>query len=115
MFGEISSCSNCTDFQSRRLNIRYKGDNKQKDNAPKYVHTVNGTAMAVPRMLITLIETHQQADGSVKIPQVLEKFMTRPWEESVAKNSKFTTNFLRTKTAQMKYTKKFRDLELDTN
>jgi seryl-tRNA synthetase len=116
MFGEISSCSNCTDFQSRRLNIRYKRETKNGDeddhNNFNFVHTVNGTAMAIPRMLITLIETCQQSDGTIKIPSILEKFMSRPWEESVKMNPQYKTDFLRTKTAQMKYTKKFRKLEL---
>lgn len=70
LFGEISSCSNCTDFQARRLGIRYKsGDNL------KFVHTINGTACAVPRMLIALIETYQCDKGSVEVPEVLVKWM----------------------------------------
>lgn len=55
MWGEISSCSNCTDYQAKRLNIRYLTEDKQI----KYAHTVNGTAAAIPRLLIALIETHQ--------------------------------------------------------
>ncbi|PIR93033.1 serine--tRNA ligase [Candidatus Falkowbacteria bacterium CG10_big_fil_rev_8_21_14_0_10_43_10] len=70
-WGEITSCSNCTDFQSRRLNIKYK-DN---DGKTKLVHTLNGTAMAFTRVPIAILENFQQADGSVKIPKVLKKYM----------------------------------------
>lgn len=70
LFGEISSCSNCTDYQARRLGIRYKCD-----DGLKYAHTVNGTACAVPRMLIALIETHQDQRGGTQIPEVLWKWM----------------------------------------
>lgn len=69
-YGEISSCSNCTDFQARRLNIRYKsGDHF------KYVHTINGTACAVPRMLIALVESYQCDKGIITIPEILWKWM----------------------------------------
>lgn len=66
-YRETHSCSNTTDFQSRRLNIRYK--NAEGEN--RYVHTLNGTAVAVGRMLIALIENGQQADGSITIPVAL--------------------------------------------
>lgn len=69
-FGEVSSCSNCTDFQSRRLNIKYK----TRDGRTLYVHTLNGTACAIPRMLIAISET-QQYKGVVRVPQVLIPFM----------------------------------------
>lgn len=75
-FGEISSCSNCTDYQSRRLSIKYEGN---------YVHTLNGTACAVPRMLIALLETHQHPKGKIIIPDVLQPFMNR--KEIICKNS----------------------------
>jgi seryl-tRNA synthetase len=68
MWGEISSCSNCTDYQSRRLNIKF-------DN--EFAHTVNGTACAIPRMLIAIIETFQKEDGTIAIPKVLQKFMKK--------------------------------------
>ncbi|KAL1509502.1 hypothetical protein ABEB36_004221 [Hypothenemus hampei] len=71
IYGEISSCSNCTDYQSRRLNIRYKDSNGKE----RFVHTLNGTACAIPRLLISLIETHQQNKGTVVIPEMLRKFM----------------------------------------
>lgn len=70
-YGEISSASNCTDYQARRLAIRYR--ESQGDN--RYVHTLNATACAVPRMIIAILETHQQPDGSVRIPEVLRPFM----------------------------------------
>lgn len=70
-YGEISSASNCTDYQARRLAIRYR--ETQGDN--RYVHTLNATACAVPRMIIAILETHQQPDGSVTIPKVLRPFM----------------------------------------
>jgi seryl-tRNA synthetase len=66
-WGEITSTSNCTDFQARRLNIRYKdGDGKNK-----FVHMLNGTAIAVSRAIIAVLENFQQADGSVRIPKAL--------------------------------------------
>lgn len=70
IMGEISSCSNCTDYQSRRLNIKV-------DSTDEFAHTVNGTACAIPRMLISIIETFQREDGSILIPQVLQKYMKR--------------------------------------
>ena len=63
---ETSSCSNCTDFQARRMNCRYQG----KDGL-KFVHTLNGSGIALPRLMIALIESNQQPDGSIKIPKVL--------------------------------------------
>lgn len=70
-FGEISSASNCTDYQSRRLHIKYLLPNGDV----KHVHTVNGTGCAVPRMLIAILETYQQKDGTVVIPRVLQRYM----------------------------------------
>jgi len=70
-YRETHSTSNCTDFQARRLNIRFK----DKDNKLKLVHTVNGTAFAIGRILIMLIENYQQKDGSIRIPEVLQKYM----------------------------------------
>jgi seryl-tRNA synthetase len=66
-WGEVTSTSNCTDYQARRLNIRYKDD----DGKNKFVHMLNGTAIAVSRAIIAILENFQQADGSVKIPKVL--------------------------------------------
>jgi len=71
-WGEITSTSNCTDYQSRRLEIRYRSrDGKTKD----YVHMLNGTAVAISRALIALLECHQQADGSVRIPKKLVPYV----------------------------------------
>ena len=69
-FREISSCSNCTDFQARRANIRFRANGK-----PAFVHTLNGSGLAVGRTVIAILENYQQADGSVVIPEVLRPFM----------------------------------------
>eukprot|EP01018_Ginkgo_biloba_P007924 Gb_15950 [translate_table: standard] len=88
-YGEISSASNCTDYQSRRLNIRYRpavGEStpstvvkpkrgKSQLPPPKFVHTLNATACAVPRMIISILENFQQEDGSVVIPEALQPFV----------------------------------------
>lgn len=66
---ETSSCSNCTDFQARRMNLRY-----QSKEGLKFIHTLNGSGLATPRLLISLIENNQQKDGSIKIPKVLWKY-----------------------------------------
>lgn len=66
-WGEVTSTSNCTDYQARRLNIRYKDD----DGKNKFLHTLNGTALAMSRAMIAVLENYQQADGSIKIPEVL--------------------------------------------
>ncbi|MEQ2197862.1 seryl-tRNA synthetase, partial [Xenoophorus captivus] len=70
-YGEISSASNCTDYQSRRLNILYE----REDGSLQYAHTVNATACAIPRMIISILETHQTKDGSVHVPQVLQPYL----------------------------------------
>ncbi len=69
-YRETHSSSNCTDFQARRLNIRYKSE---KGN--EFVHTLNGTVVAIGRMLIAILENYQQKDGSVKVPEVLQKYI----------------------------------------
>lgn len=66
-WGEVTSTSNCTDYQARRLNIKYK----RADGSQLYVHTLNGTAISLARALITFLENHQQADGSIRIPEAL--------------------------------------------
>ncbi|CAH0513525.1 unnamed protein product [Peronospora belbahrii] len=73
-YGEVSSMSMCTDYQARRLNIRHK-DPKDDEDGTSFVHTLNGTACAVPRLLISLWETYQQKDGSIVIPDVLRSYM----------------------------------------
>lgn len=67
---EVSSCSNCTDFQARRMNTRY-----QTKGGLKFVHTLNGSGLATPRLLISLVENYQQKDGTIKVPSVLQKYM----------------------------------------
>jgi len=70
-YGEVTSTSNCTDFQSRRLNIRYR----TKGNKKVFPYTLNGTAIALSRTLVAILENYQQADGSVLIPEVLRPYM----------------------------------------
>ena len=69
---EVSSCSNCTDFQARRANIRYRPEQGAK---PQFVHTLNGSGLALPRVLISVLESYQQPDGSIAIPDVLLPYM----------------------------------------
>jgi seryl-tRNA synthetase len=71
-YREISSCSNCTDFQARRAGLRYRPESKAK---PRFVHTLNGSGLAVGRTLIAVLENYQQADGSVVIPEALRPHM----------------------------------------
>ncbi|MBR0290093.1 MAG: serine--tRNA ligase, partial [Selenomonadaceae bacterium] len=71
-YREISSCSNCTDYQARRANIKFRRDNKSK---PEFVHTLNGSGIAVGRTVAAILENYQQADGSVKIPKALIPYM----------------------------------------
>lgn len=70
-WGEVTSTSNCTDYQARRLNVRYK---KAGEKGTHFVHTLNGTAVATGRAIIAILENHQRADGTINVPQVL-----RPW------------------------------------
>ncbi|MBV9123498.1 MAG: serine--tRNA ligase [Planctomycetes bacterium] len=70
-YGEVTSTSNCTDYQARRLHIRYKTPGQK---GTRFIHTLNGTAVAVSRALLAILENYQEADGSVVIPEVL-----RPW------------------------------------
>ena len=69
---EVSSCSNFTDFQARRANIRYR---PEPNGRPEYVHTLNGSGLALPRVLIALLETYQEEDGSITVPRVLRPYM----------------------------------------
>ncbi|AEE16604.1 serine--tRNA ligase [Treponema brennaborense] len=69
-WGEVTSTSNCTDFQARRLNVRYKDD----DGKNKYVHMLNGTAVAVSRALVAILENYQNEDGSISVPAALVPF-----------------------------------------
>jgi seryl-tRNA synthetase len=72
-YREISSCSNCEDFQARRAQIRYRKDKKGR---PIFVHTLNGSGLAVGRTLLAILENYQQNDGSVVIPEVLRPYMS---------------------------------------
>ncbi|MBP5577510.1 MAG: serine--tRNA ligase, partial [Treponema sp.] len=69
-WGEVTSTSNCTDYQARRLNVKYRDD----DGKNKYVHMLNGTAIAVGRAMLAILENYQNADGSVTIPPALVPF-----------------------------------------
>jgi seryl-tRNA synthetase len=71
-FGEVTSTSNCTDYQSRRLNIRYR---VKGEKGLRFVHTLNGTAIAISRGIIAVMENYQQADGSIVVPEVLRAWM----------------------------------------
>ena len=71
-YREISSCSNCTDFQARRASLRYRPEAGAK---PRFLHTLNGSGLAVGRTLIAVLENYQQADGSVVVPEVLRPYM----------------------------------------
>jgi seryl-tRNA synthetase len=72
-YKEISSCSDCTDFQARRANIKYRDPDNFKGT--RYVHTLNGSGLAVGRTMAAVLENYQQADGSVKVPEVLVPYM----------------------------------------
>ena len=69
---EVSSCSNCGEFQGRRANIRFR---REAHGKPEFVHTLNGSGLALPRVLIAVLENYQQPDGSVEVPQVLRPYM----------------------------------------
>ena len=68
---EVSSCSNCTDFQARRSNIRYRPEEQTR---PDFVHTLNGSGLALPRVMIAILENNQQQDGSITVPEVLRPY-----------------------------------------
>jgi seryl-tRNA synthetase len=74
MYREISSCSNFEDFQARRANIRFRRDAKAK---PEFVHTLNGSGLALGRTVAAILENYQQADGTVVIPEVLRPYMNQ--------------------------------------
>jgi seryl-tRNA synthetase len=70
-YREISSCSNCGDFQARRMNARFRN----KDGKTEFVHTLNGSGLAVGRTLVAVLENYQQADGSIAVPKALQPYM----------------------------------------
>jgi seryl-tRNA synthetase len=69
---EVSSCSNCTDYQARRADIRFRREPRGK---PEFVHTLNGSGLALPRTMIAILENYQREDGSVELPEVLHPYM----------------------------------------
>jgi seryl-tRNA synthetase len=72
-YREVVSCSNCTDYQARRLNIRYR---EKEGTAPKgFVNTLNSTAIATGRTIVAIMENFQQEDGTITVPEVLRKYM----------------------------------------
>ena len=71
-YKEISSCSNCLDYQARRMNLRFK---RTKDSPTEYIHTLNGSGLAIGRTVAAIIENYQNADGTITVPEVLRKYM----------------------------------------
>lgn len=69
---EVSTCSNCTDYQARRANIRFR---REKGARPEFVHTLNGSGLGLPRTLAAVMETHQQRDGSIVVPDALRPYL----------------------------------------
>ena len=75
-YGEVTSTSNCTDYQARRLKIRYRPEALDgKKQKPRLVHMLNGTAVATSRAIVAILENHQQADGTIRVPEVLVPFV----------------------------------------
>ena len=74
-YREISSCSNCGDFQARRMQARFRRTGAKADSKPELVHTLNGSGLAVGRALVAVLENHQQADGSIRIPAALQPYL----------------------------------------
>jgi seryl-tRNA synthetase len=77
-WGEVTSASNCTDYQARRLGARFRREGAKapgsKGGKTEFVHMLNGTAVAITRALIAVLENHQQADGSIAIPKALQPY-----------------------------------------
>ncbi len=73
---EVSSVTNCTDYQSRRSNIRYM----EKEDRPEFVHTLNGSGLATSRLMVSILENNQQKDGAVIIPKVFETLSEMVWK-----------------------------------
>ena len=71
-YREVSSCSNCADFQSRRAEIRYRPNEGRK---PRLLHTLNGSGLAIGRTIVALLENHQRADGAIGIPEALRPYL----------------------------------------
>ena len=83
-FREISSCSSCGDFQARRMNARYR---PSKDSKPEFVHTLNGSGLAIGRCLIAVLENYQEEDGSITIPKILRPYLQN--SATICKNGDF--------------------------
>jgi seryl-tRNA synthetase len=94
---ECSSCSNCTDFQARRMNCRVQGK-----NGLRFLHTLNGSGIALPRLMISLIENNQQEDGSIKIPKVLWPYTGFKVIEMPSKENKSSEKLVEKKTSKKK-------------
>ena len=71
-YAEVTSTSNCTDYQARRMQARWRNPETGK---PELLHTLNGSGLAVGRTLVAIMENYQQADGSIRVPQVLQPYM----------------------------------------
>ena len=69
---EVSSCSNFEDFQARRINIRYRPEPKAR---PEFVHTLNGSGVALPRLMVSILENYQQADGTIVVPEAIRDYV----------------------------------------
>ena len=75
-YREISSCSNCLDFQARRANIRFKASGQK---GTQYVHTLNGSGLAIGRTMAAILENYQEANGAVRVPEVLQPYLGRQY------------------------------------
>ncbi len=75
-YREISSCSNCGDFQARRANIRFK---EAGQKGTQFVHTLNGSGLAIGRTMAAILENYQQPDGTVQVPEILQPYLKREW------------------------------------
>lgn len=84
-WGEITSTSNCTDYQARRLNIKYR---PMEGGKAEYVHMLNGTAVAVSRALIAILENYQREDGSVAVPKILQPLVGKDVIRPVSKDQR---------------------------
>ncbi|MDP3225612.1 MAG: aminoacyl--tRNA ligase-related protein, partial [Rubrivivax sp.] len=74
-YREISSCSNCDAFQARRMQARFRNAEAGKPGKPEFVHTLNGSGLAVGRALVAVLENHQQPDGSIHVPLALRPYL----------------------------------------
>ncbi len=92
LYREISSCSNFEDFQARRANIRFRREAGAK---PEYVHTLNGSGLAIGRTVAAILENYQQEDGSVVIPEVLRPYMGGKEVITYVKNRKVVQDVIR--------------------